>query len=43
MDVEDALIFAIVSAFDMIDESKDEDVESLKSEQFKPVVDACTL
>ena len=29
--------------FDMIDESKDEDVESLKSEQFKPVVDACTL
>jgi glycerol-3-phosphate dehydrogenase subunit C len=27
----------------MIDESKDEDVESLKSEQFKPVVDACTL
>ena len=29
--------------FDMIDESKDEDVESLQSEQFKPVVDACTL
>ena len=29
--------------FDMIDESKDEDVKSLKSEQFKPVVDACTL
>jgi len=29
--------------FDMIDDSKDEDVESLKSEQFKPVVDACTL
>ena len=29
--------------FDMIDESKDEDVESLKSEQFKSVVDACTL
>ena len=29
--------------FDMIDESKDEDVESLKSDQFKPVVDACTL
>jgi len=29
--------------FDMIDESKDEDVESLKSVQFKPVVDACTL
>ena len=29
--------------FDMIDESKNEDVESLKSEQFAPVVDACTL
>jgi len=29
--------------FDMIDESKDEDVESLSSEQFAPVVDACTL
>ena len=29
--------------FDTIDNSKNEDVESLKSEQFKPVVDACTL
>ena len=29
--------------FDMIDESENEDVESLKSEQFTPVVDACTL
>ena len=29
--------------FDMIDESKDEDVDSLSSEQFAPVVDACTL
>jgi len=29
--------------FDMIDESKDEDVESLSSNQFKPVVDSCTL
>ena len=29
--------------FDMIDESKNEDVESLSSKQFKPVVDACTL
>ena len=29
--------------FDMIDESINEDVESLKSEQFEPVVDACTL
>ena len=29
--------------FDMIDESENEDVESLKSEQFEPVVDACTL
>lgn len=29
--------------FDMIDESKNEDVESLSSEQFTPVVDACTL
>ena len=29
--------------FDMIDESKNEDVESLSSEQFAPVVDACTL
>jgi len=29
--------------FDMIDESKDEDVESVSSDQFKNVVDACTL
>ena len=29
--------------FDMIDESKNEDVESLSSNQFKPVVNACTL
>ena len=29
--------------FDMIDESKNEDVESLSSKQFAPVVDACTL
>ncbi len=29
--------------FDMIDESKNEDVESLSSDQFVPVVDACTL
>ena len=29
--------------FDMIDESENEDVESLKSEKFEPVVDACTL
>ena len=29
--------------FDMIDESKNEDVESLSSKQFVPVVDACTL
>ena len=29
--------------FDMIDESKNEDVNSLKSKQFEPVVDACTL
>ena len=29
--------------FDMIDESKNEDVDSLSSEQFSPVVDACTL
>jgi len=29
--------------FDTIDESKDGDVESLSSNQFKPVVDACTL
>jgi len=29
--------------FDMIDESKNEDVESLPSKQFVPVVDACTL
>jgi glycerol-3-phosphate dehydrogenase subunit C len=29
--------------FDLIDESENEDVDSLKSEQFKPVVDACTL
>ena len=29
--------------FDLIDESDNEDVDSLKSEQFKPVVDACTL
>ena len=29
--------------FDMIDESENEDVDSLKSKQFEPVVDACTL
>ena len=29
--------------FDMIDDSENEDVDSLKSEQFEPVVDACTL
>ena len=29
--------------FDMIDESKNEDVESLSSNQFAPVVDACTM
>ena len=29
--------------FDMIDESKNEDVESLSSDQFNPVVDSCTL
>ena len=29
--------------FDMIDESKNEDVESLSSDQFAPVVNACTL
>ena len=29
--------------FDMIDESKNEDVESLSSDQFASVVDACTL
>jgi len=29
--------------FEMIDESENEDVGSLKSEQFKPVVEACTL
>ena len=29
--------------FDMIDESKNEDVESLSSGQFSTVVDACTL
>ena len=29
--------------FDMIDESKNEDVESLSNDQFSPVVDSCTL
>jgi glycerol-3-phosphate dehydrogenase subunit C len=29
--------------FDMIDDSKNEDVDSLSSNQFKPVVDSCTL
>jgi glycerol-3-phosphate dehydrogenase subunit C len=29
--------------FDMIDKSKNEDVESLSSDQFSPVVEACTL
>jgi glycerol-3-phosphate dehydrogenase subunit C len=29
--------------FDMIDESKNEDVKSLSSDKFAPVVDACTL
>ena len=45
MGAEDALILcdSFPKLFDMIDESKDEDVESLSSDQFKPVVDACTL
>jgi glycerol-3-phosphate dehydrogenase subunit C len=34
---------SVPKLFDTIDESKDEDVESLSSNQFKPVVDACTL
>ena len=29
--------------FEMIDDSENESVDTLKSEQFKPVVDACTL
>ena len=29
--------------FDMIDESKNEDVKNLSSNQFNPVVEACTL
>ena len=29
--------------FDMIDESKNEDIKSLSSDQFTPVVDSCTL
>ena len=29
--------------FDIIDESKNEDVESLSSKQFEPIVEACTL
>jgi glycerol-3-phosphate dehydrogenase subunit C len=29
--------------FEMIDESKNEDIESLSSDQFVPVVDSCTL
>ena len=29
--------------FDMIDESKNENIESLSSDQFAPVVDSCTL
>ena len=29
--------------FDYIDESEEEDVASLSSDKFKPVVDACTL
>ena len=44
MVAEDALIFVThFKLFDMIDESKNEDVESLSSDQFTPVVDACTL
>ena len=45
MDAEDALILcdSFPKLFDLIDESDNEDVDSLKSEQFKPVVDACTL
>ena len=45
MDAEDVLIFVtqFPKLFDMIDESENEDVESLKSDQFEPVVDACTL
>lgn len=29
--------------FDMVDETEEGEVEGLKSEQFKPVIDACTL
>ena len=45
MGAEDVLIYVtrFPKLFDMIDESENEDVESLKSEQFEPVVDACTL
>ena len=45
MDAEDVfnLCDSFPKLFDMIDESKNEDVESLSSNQFAPVVDACTL
>ena len=29
--------------FDLVDKSKDEEISSISSDQFKPVVDACTL
>ena len=45
MDVEDASIYAKVfqKLFDLIDESKTGELDSVSSKDFKDVVDACTL
>ena len=45
MDVEDVLTFvrAFQKLFDYIDESKTGELDSVSSDKFKDVVDACTL
>ena len=45
MDVEDALIFVKVfqNLFDYIDDSKSGELDTVSSDKFKDVVDACTL
>ena len=44
-DVEDALIFVKVfqKLFDYIDDSKSGELDTVSSDKFKDVVDACTL
>ena len=44
-DAEDALIFVKVfqNLFDYIDESKSGELDTVSSDKFKDVVDACTM